>query len=570
MNIRESLQILMDINTKKRKKMKIVAVFKCFLWSVVACTIVLCLGACEEVNDWAVDKNYDRAFTPTVFKLYELNASSVVVKFSPIQLTSGYIIEVSRDNSFVEIYKTFSITKDDVVQDPMETSEMYLYTVNGLLSATEYFIRLKAVSSMGAEDSKWTDPLIFTTSSEQIINSIKNVTTTSATIVWTPGADVTHLIYSKQEDGIEVVLALDDTQIEVGEYEMTGLESNTGYEVKVCYISSGPGEDIVYTPRGSRSFITKSGIAVDGIRIDLNAGDDIQAKINEVPSSETAITLVFTSDVDYDLSGQTLTIPGNITSLVIWGLGEKMSRITQFRGIVTSSLNKLYCYNMDFEGYGMTEGNLKTGNVFWTVNSAAANISEIKIEDCEFTSWRGCFRLQLFAGPLSLIMGNSQFYRIGDYGVLNTNCDATISNINVMNSTFNTCVYLMLFNKGTVNNSILVDHCTFYDLASFNANDLFLFNGGSPLPEVLRIDKSIFANPSFPLGGTNQFVADQFVFDSYKTTDCDTNNKYPLVGIKDYGKASTDLFKDPLSGDFTIVDETIDPSHDTGDPRWWN
>ena len=129
----------------------------------------------------------------------------------------------------------------------------------------------------------------------------------------------------------------------------------------------------------------------------------------------------------------------------------------------------------------------------------------------------------------------------------------------------------------TKSNSVVVSECTFYNCLG-NGRYIFNFNNNvANVPTVFKFENNIVGkfyytaatpDPTHSARATNPKIVEAFALGSYKTSDFVVNTGYPLSGVSEYERASTDLFVDPANGNFRIKDANFSGASNAGDPRW--
>lgn len=513
--------------------------------------------ACDDSNDWDVDDSKAQMFTPVFFEMSKIAATSVVIQYSEVPNHKSYIVEVSKDSlQFSTIEQTLEIPAEEMVADEASSAKRYLVTINNLDAATRYSARIKATSNNNLPESKWAE-ITFKTISEQIVSEYTYGETT-AWLKWEPGLDVNYYIVSIDGKGKKYDLTSEN--ISKGELNITGLEPDTEY---VVYISK---DDKI---RGRAAFKTSPKVSGEGTRYYLEGGENIQEYLNAL--TDEKVVLVVPSGLKY-LTGNSLTVPAHMTSLTIWGLPGDVQSVLEVKSINLDNAVAnfdLWIHNMEVKGTDASGDYLMNDNP-----SGERTIGNFKLHNSKIHTARGMLRMRGALTVQNIEIENCIIDNIGGYGVITADANTVVLNdITIKNTTISNVINgSMLTFKGVITSSLVMDHCTFYNVQTTTSRYIANFDGkAGNIPSLFTISNSIFASPdeSLSLRATNPKIESVFVYDSYKTADYTVNGSYPLSGVSDYLKTSVDLFEDPASGNFKIIDPVIGGEAQPGDPRWW-
>ena len=533
--------------------------FKYILGCLLIGILSLSFISCEDVNDWDVDESKDQMFTPAIFETSSLMATEVELKFSGVSKVSSYVIELSEDSlAFNTIIRTITIPFEELVKDETSTNVRYLLTVSDLLQNTRYSARIKAISSTNIPESKW-GAITFKTPNEQIISRYSYGETT-ASLEWKAGLQVTHVLI-KTAGAADKKTNLTAENISEGKVDLTDLEANTAHTVEIYN-----GE----TKRGSIAFTTYPKVSGDGKRYYLTGNENLQTFLDDI-TAETQIVLVLPAGSNYSLDAA-LILPNQLTSLTIWGLPGGEQPVLKLKSMnldATVTNFKLWIQNVEIIGTSAADDYLMNDNP-----SNARTISEFKLENCSMHTFRGIFRMRGALTVDNIIIENCLVDNLTSYGFITSDAATVlVGNVNVKNSTISNILNGNIFTfKGVVSSSLSIENCTFYNAQSASNRYIVNFDGKTAnIPPVFKITNSIFASSdaSIKFRATNPKIESAFVTRSYITNDYVVDAGYPLSGVSQYSKSSTDLFEDPTEGNFKIIDATIGDPY-PGDSRWWN
>ncbi len=520
---------------------------------------VMLMASCSKANDWEVDSSHNRLFRPLTFDIGKATANTVSITYSYVPKAKQYIFEFSEgDETFAEVKKTVTILADTLTAfaeatDPVKTTYRTLF--DELKGSTDYHVRMKAVSADGTESGYLSDK--FTTPDEQIFTDCE-ATVNTVLLQWTPGANVTHIVYTEVGAGDEAAVTrqLTDEEKAAGQILIEGLASGTQYTA-VIYNDDAK--------RGTKKFKTLG--MKDGKEYTVQPEDNLNTILSQFAAEGTsALTLIFPSGT-YEIGK--LTIPTGISDLYIAGnatdkasmpelfipqfiLQSEVSSLT-FQNVDLNArkdgANYLFdikgtnCFNsLEFEGCRIRNINRS----FIRFNTTNLEIEKIKVNDC--------------------IMEN---IATGGYGVVNTpkSAQKSIGLFSITNSTLVNMGsdFILQINDGW--QSIVIDKCTFYSTGG--GKGLFRFDMN---PESVSVTNTIFAGANngneFNAGSKNYDILD---FNScYKTNDMKVSTKTPFLNIEEVPYASEEFFVNPAEGDFHIQSGVnFGGLEKAGDPRWY-
>lgn len=563
---------------KKDKKMKSI---KNILSTASMIALALSATSCTDGNDWDVDGSLSRLFGLNGDKItVETAETSATVTFSAftskaVPSPEYYVFEVSKD-SLYEGVENANIIKFG--EDKTLTSSPVV--LSGLDGDSKYYMRVKAMSSTSNE-SKWVyykDGSSFKTKAEQIFNNVEatDLFEDHVNLSWTPGADVTHITYANTNDAENIqTINLTDEEKAAGKYTLGGLNPTSTYTITIYKNDVKRGQLQVTTPAAMPAANFKYSLASDVTVISQDLIDEIAEKAKAAAGNETnysatigipagaKVALYGINDSD---GGKTnVTIPDGM-SVTFFGLAGGDAP--------TINLDK----NLDIAG---SHAFIKFQNVkleengagYFINQSKACTVSEFTLENCEVSNLKtSFFRLQgsdaKSIGKLTL--KNSIFTKLcAGYGFIHIDAGSGkghLDNVEIDGCTFNSiCVTgkVFIFSKKTDMQDITIKNSTFYNC---NGNGQYFvdFNTDTFGPSTFTIENSIFGKSADE--ATNKNIRSKTpatVANSFRTTDF-----FKVIkGVNDTEFSSTQLFKDPANGDFTIKAGTL--KEKAGDPRWY-
>ena len=543
--------------------------------------LALSATSCTDGNDWDVDGSLSRLFGLNGDKItVETAETSATVTFSAftskaVSSPEYYVFEVSKD-SLYEGVENANIIKFG--EDKTLTSSPVV--LSGLDGDSKYYMRVKAMSSTSTE-SKWVyykDGSSFKTKAEQIFNNVEatDLFEDHVNLSWTPGADVTHITYANTNDAENIqTINLTDEEKAAGKYTLGGLNPTSTYTITIYKNDVKRGQLQVTTPAAMPAANFKYSLASDVTVISQDLIDEIAEKAKAAAGNETnysatigipagaKVALYGINDSD---GGKTnVTIPDGM-SVTFFGLAGGDAP--------TINLDK----NLDIAG---SHAFIKFQNVkleengagYFINQSKACTVSEFTLENCEVSNLKtSFFRLQgsdaKSIGKLTL--KNSIFTKLcAGYGFIHIDAGSGkghLDNVEIDGCTFNSiCVTgkVFIFSKKTDMQDITIKNSTFYNC---NGNGQYFvdFNVDTFGPSTFTIENCIFGKSADE--ATNKNIRSKTpatVANSFRTTDF-----FKVIkGVNDTEFSSTQLFKDPANGDFTIKAGTL--KEKAGDPRWY-
>lgn len=528
--------------------------------------LALSATSCTDGNDWDVDGSLSRLFGLNGDKItVETAETSATVTFSAftskaVPSPEYYVFEVSKD-SLYEGVENANIIKFG--EDKTLTSSPVV--LSGLDRDSKYYMRVKAMSSTSNE-SKWVyykDGSSFKTKAEQIFNNVEatDLFEDHVNLSWTPGADVTHITYANTNDAENIqTINLTDEEKAAGKYTLGGLNPTSTYTITIYKNDVKRGQLQVTTPAAMPAANFKYSLASDVTVISQDLIDEIAEKAKAAAGNETnysatigipagaKVALYGINDSD---GGKTnVTIPDGM-SVTFFGLAGGDAP--------TINLDK----NFDIAG---SHAFIKFQNVkleengagYFINQSKACTVSEFTLENCEVSNLKtSFFRLQgsdaKSIGKLTL--KNSIFTKLcAGYGFIHVDAGSGaghVDNVEIDGCTFNSiCVTgkVFIFSKKTDMQDITIKNSTFYNCNG--SGQYFVdFNADTFGPNTFTIENCIFGKSADEATDKNiRSKTPATVANSFRTTDF-----FKVIkGVNDTEFSSTQLFKDPANGDFTI------------------
>lgn len=543
--------------------------------------LTLSATSCTDGNDWDVDGSLSRLFGLNGDKItVETAETSATVTFSAftskaVPSPEYYVFEVSKD-SLYEGVENANIIKFG--EDKSLTSSPVV--LSGLDGDSKYYMRVKAMSSTSNE-SKWVyykDGSSFKTKAEQIFNNVEatDLFEDHVNLSWTPGADVTHITYANTNDAENIqTINLTDEEKAAGKYTLGGLNPTSTYTITIYKNDVKRGQLQVTTPAAMPAANFKYSLASDVTVISQDLIDEIAEKAKAAAGNETnysatigipagaKVALYGINDSD---GGKTnVTIPDGM-SVTFFGLaGGDAPTINLDKNFDVAGSHAF----IKFQNVKLEEN----GAGYFINQSKACTVSEFTLENCEVSNLKtSFFRLQgrdaKSIGKLTL--KNSIFTNLcAGYGFIHIDAGSGkghLDNVEIDGCTFNSiCVTgkVFIFSKKTDMQDITIKNSTFYNC---NGNGQYFvdFNVDTFGPSTFTIENCIFGKSADEATDKNiRSKTPATVANSFRTTDF-----FKVIkGVNDTEFSSTQLFKDPANGDFTIKAGTL--KEKAGDPRWY-
>ena len=521
--------------------------------------------SCTDGNDWDTDSSYSRLFSVSEDDISVTStATGATVKFTTISGAEYYIIEVSTNEltNDVEMGGSGSIVFGE---DKSITSSPY--TISGLTPDTEYYLRMKAMSSTTTE-SLWSyyGDESFTTKTEQIIEDY-SYTYNSITITWEGGASVTSVtIYDS--DGDEVTThTLTSSEISEGTVTIEGLDQLTTYNL-VLYNGD--------TKRGTVDFTTPAKVPDADYIVYLAESDSINTTLfsDAVEAGYSSITVALPAGSTYYNAGTVYLADG--LTVNFFGISGGDTPVLAINKLDISGTHESITFeNLVITADGQDDDGSSSTAQYFINQSTECAVETISFSNCEITGFTNTpFRLQGSDSKVIdvLSFSNCLIYTPStiNYAVVHVDANSgsgVVNNMLFSNSTISGQSKSFIYSTKTDFESLVISDCTFYNI--IGSSRYFIdCNSTSYGPSVFTISNSILGSVASGSYG-HRCSIDPTVTDSYYTTDV-VFDKYDMTSFFfEYSKSATDLFQDPDNYDFTIIDSSFEGKTSAGDPRWY-
>jgi hypothetical protein len=503
--------------------------------------LAIAFSGCENYNEEVIDSlNVSREFSPIGLTAKIRNQTAVELNWTvKTGDAANYVVEFSEDPEFKTIYKTVEVT---AAQLPVQVS---------LEGETAYSIRVKAVSTTGVADSKWS-VITATTLSEQLFTPVQDadIEAKQVTLRWTPNSAVTQISIAPGD----IIHTITPSEKIAGEAVVTGLTGETNYTATLLNGTK---------KRGVVSFET--GIDI-GTGILIKPEDDLSAKINDAPAGSILVLM----PGDYKVFKGEIVLNKSIT---IRGLraGDKPKLYLRF--ILTTGAADLSLIDLDLNG----EKTLTDVTRF----NISGTYGNLLFSGCVIHDYLGSF----------VIAANTVAAKIGsitiDNSVIsNIDTDSTgefidfrgsfTSGISITKSTLNNCAAsrafiredaTAAFGTGLVTN-ILIDSCTLYGVTNTTSANGYQILYVRYATNSTIVRNSIFAETIARYANQASTAAPVFSNNNYFNAPT-LNLASPTSPLKSdaSGTALNPQFTDAATGNFTVKNQTL-IDNNVGDPRW--
>lgn len=492
------------------------------------------VSSCENYNEELLDGiGAHSEFSPIGLKAIIRNQTTVELNWTVSEDADHYVVEFSADDpNFNTIFKTVEATGAELpLLVPLE-------------GETLYSIRVKAVSSTGLDDSKWSVTTAQTLS-EQIFFPLQpeDVEGNQATFKWPANSNVTQIVITPGDITHEIT---PQEKID-GMATVTGLTGDTDYTAVLLNNTK---------TRGTLTFTT--GVDVSTGTLVSPTDDLFQMVANAAPGS-----ILILEAGDY--TAQTGIISLN-KSITIRGLKKYNKPLLKVSFSIKAGTVDVALWDLDLTG--------STPTVVDVVRySEAGDYGSLLIRGCNIHNYdRSLVAGNVVAKVVAVTIDNCIVTNVITNGGDLIDFRATyVGAINVTNSTFNNCAATRDFFRvdagsltGTgLTTNVVLDSCTLYAVSNtatkrilyvrFNANAIIVRNNLFADTVAIYSNQSTTSAPTFL--NNNYFNAEGLhttnpVFDG--TTNFTTLNPQ---------------FANTATGDFTLGNQNL-IDNNIGDPRW--
>jgi hypothetical protein len=526
---------------------------KIYYTALVAIMMVAGIVSCKKYNNWQEDESHNRLFRPSQLTA-SIDVVTVTLTWKGKPATTHYILELSKDSlQFAQIVKSYKLV-------PTRTADGYAFIIpEPLESATQYSARLKGQdTATGIPDSEWAT-VAFKTQAEQLMFAVTpgELTPTSAKLRWKIPNEVTHFMLGTVKYDITAA------EKAAGEKIITGLTPATVYTASI-YRNT--------TVRGSQTFTTKSQIA--GSVIDLtNIGDRPSVLADTLPLIAPGSIVLLKRGYTYNIA-TTLSLSKTVTIMS----GDDLATSAKATIFLASNFNIVAGSTIDSLVFKdvILKSDSYSGKYVFNVSNACT-IGKMRFDDCQAEIFRGMVRLQTAViNVTTFTINNCIIDSISNYGVVNVdNVNCKIDDIFITNSTLYKAEKIVTSRQNS--RTVVMENCTVNE-APWGNNYLIDYStsGTNNVTQGIKVNNCIFG-----IGKNNSGVTDVRGIRANATTAIESNGNYntsdykptattpfPIPNLNAYTKSSTEIWRSPQTGDFTIIDNFFPGKATSGDPRW--
>lgn len=515
--------------------MKVKYIFKSLLIVFLLGTAVI---GCDYDEELIEELQVSREFAPIDLTARVRNQVNVELNWRVNNDVDYYVVEISDDAQFNNILETVEVSGPEVpVLVPLE-------------SETLYYIRVKAVSDRGRDDSTWATTTAQTLTEQLFLSGDpSDIKAIEATFRWVPGSQVTEIRLNPGN----IVHTITAEEKAEGVATVNGLTPETEY---IATLMNGT------RVRGVKTFTT--GIDI-GAGILITPEDDLLQMIADAAPG----AILVLEPGDYTAQTGTITLD---KSLTIRGLRSFNKPLLNLNFEIVGGATDVALIDLDLRG---GEGStLLSDAIRYT---GAGNFNSLLISGSNIHDYARSFIAGNVTGAIlqNLTIENSIVYNVltggGDF-IDFRNSD--VLNININTSTFYNVApgrdFIRLDNSGTSNNTgltakIIIDRSTFYAVSD---------NSSARLLYVRFVSNDVTVKNTIIAQTASEGYADRSGID--ETPTFSNNNYFNAPGfyntsqyIFDGGNYRTldPGFVDPAAGNFTITNQTL-IDNNVGDPRW--
>lgn len=515
------------------------------------CLLLVFVYACKKTDMM----DTVRLFRPVAKESLESDGNWIGASWQSIKGAVGYEVQVSRD-TFRTIDASLRIDSNTVLFENLNWNQLYQVRVRAIAEDTLYNSKM---SELGA---------IKTPKFPTILNTpgINDITDVAVKISWTnSGSTVTSIKILNASDSSVAKEVTVSNQDVTNQYKIVeGLTPSSAY---IIFLYSGT------SVRGWDNFNTKTPFA--GTIIDLRSITGVPSILEDTlpdissgsivilkrgTTYEIATSYAFTNTVTI-ISGDDLSISDPATIFL---------NGSNFDVAAGSIIDSIVFNNVNLTSDDVTMSSKYLFNV-----SKSCTVGKIAFESCKASLFRGFMRTKDVAMTISNVsINNSIIGDIGNYGVITVdNAASKVENISITNST----IYRIGTNavrntRNSFTNSITIQNCTVNEAPLYNTYLVDLstnFNAASGIDITncvfglgkasggLTSVRGARAGSGTTISGAGNYGTSDYVV---------TSNAIP--GVTSYSKTSTELFTDPVNGNFKIADSGFPGKYTAGDPRW--
>ena len=540
--------------------------------SILACLIsFFFIGSFTSCKDEA-DLVLPRLFRPIGFNV-STNKTVATFSWAAVDSAVSYSLKVSND----------SLNFNKLVIDTTLTSLSY---VQELAGSTKFFARIYANAKDTTKNSRF-NTLSFKTPAENIFSGYGTNTNTgklysaymtdikTLNVKWTPGAKVTNLTITSADGATSNSLVISSSEDAAGEKTISSL-ANSNWTIKI-YNNA--------ILRGTTTGLVEGDVV-------LKSGDDLPTAITNAIAGQVILLpagAVFPMGTTTYRLGKSVKVRGlSFTNRPVICPSTGASATASPLGFVdASTIDYVRFENIDFTGYcanntaGIKAGYLINNNTF-------AKVKSLSFTNCNLHNFGNTpMRVQ---GNKNQVVDTLSFNGcvINDigfastYAIVNSNSADFINTINFNNCTVYNFRGSLVSRTTQTLNSINVTNCTFNQGMQEAGTSVRFFidtNNAAFTGSGINIKNCIIGSSGTMAGGIRftstigkLLLANSYFTNDYKELAAYNGVDYSTTLIKGrltaYSGASTALWNNPVTGDFSFKDATFVGKGVAGDLRW--
>ncbi len=519
---------------------------------------VFAVYSCDESLTEITDLTTDRLFRPIGFEA-SMNKTEVTFTWVAVNGAVDYTLEVSPDSLFETI--------------PVSINTSELKYVTELAGSTKYFARIRANSSDETKNSGFNAHLSFTTPSENLFTNYIStmVALNTIEVKWLPGAKVTHLLLTVDDENPQT-FDISDDEAESGSKVIEALP-NAKYKVQLVN-----GTFV----RGTVSVLVEGDVLVA-------AGETLSAALTAATPGQVILLengVVYqtgTGAYSFDKNIKIRGIKSYDLPVLAMTAGTPTSTSSMFGFTDGSVFDYLKFENVVITGYCDNDvSGVKVGYMF--NNNTVISVGEVSFTNCVIKNFGNTpFRVKDGKNQVidKLKFDKCTINDIGfssTYAIVNSNSADFINNIEFNGCTIYNFKGSLVLRQNQTFTEIIVRNCTIDQAMMDTGSSRFLIdtNSAACLGAGITIDKCIFGSSSAKAAGIRKTSTDGslVVTGSYYTTDFVDETPVGSVNYSQkslmtaYSGASTALWNDPVNGDFSFKDVEFAGKGKVGDTRW--
>lgn len=529
----------MDTRKNYKKKHKVIMKTKHTLKAIaIVLGLLFSFSSCDKKDELIEELQIDREFAPVDLTSIIRTQTTVELNWNVDENVEMYLAEFSEDEQFSTLVASVDVASNEV---PVQVE------LNG---ETLYYIRVKAISSRGLQDSNYAYVTAQTLTEQLFLpEEPGDILATEATLRWVANSTVTEIVLNPGN----IVHTITPEERAAGIAVVTGLTGETEYTAQLLNNT---------TIRGVTTFTTGIDIG-DGVLV--TPEDDL---FQMIADAEAGAVLVLDAG-DYTDQTGTITLDKSITIRGLYNFDKPLLKVSF---AIVGGATDVGLVDLDLTGDVALE---LTDAVRYT---GAGNFDSLLVSGCNIHDYNRSF---IAGNETDAILQSLTVENCIVTDILTSGGDfidfrnSDVLNINVNTSTFDNCApgrdFFRIDNSGSsagtgLTCNITLESCTLYACSNsssrrlfyvrFDANDITSQNNLITDTEIEGYSDNNATDETITFQNNNYFNAPT-LYDS-SVTRYDDSTTYNTL---DPG------FVDAENGDFTVTTQTV-IDNNVGDPRW--